>query len=337
MIYSKTSISVVLMSAILGSACGAPETPGAIDADVEPMPTAETGVAWVEERFVASPPKSDILFVVDNSRSMAPYQLALATDIGQVVEALDDAGVDWRAAVTSTDIDMESCGFRIDEPLNGRLQPGDDGSLFVSSLSFDPVAQLGARLQLGEGGSGCEKGLGAAYRAIELRGGGLNADFYREEASLHIVVLSDEQDQTEDDNPPLVTLREFSLWMSELPKPRSTFSSVVCFEAAADCPDVGSRYMRVTEDMSTVPHGGGGVFDLAADMADTVAGLADILDDATVVYPLAQAADPDGLEVRIDGALASPPLYEYEALSNTLIFRSALPDGAQITVRYRPL
>ncbi|EDM79168.1 hypothetical protein PPSIR1_27418 [Plesiocystis pacifica SIR-1] len=45
----------------------------------------------------------DILFVVDNSGTMGPLQAALAQNIDGLINPLDDAGVDWRVAVTTTD------------------------------------------------------------------------------------------------------------------------------------------------------------------------------------------------------------------------------------------
>src|SRR5690606_795350 len=46
----------------------------------------------------------DILFVVDNSGSMEVLQRRLAESVDALLVPLEDAGVDWRLAITTTDV-----------------------------------------------------------------------------------------------------------------------------------------------------------------------------------------------------------------------------------------
>jgi hypothetical protein len=52
----------------------------------------------------------DILFVIDNSGTMGEEQGRLAAASGQLVAALDAAGLDWRIAITTTDNGNPWCG-----------------------------------------------------------------------------------------------------------------------------------------------------------------------------------------------------------------------------------
>ena len=60
---------------------------------------------------VEQPSKADILFVVDNSKSMAEEQLALANSIGDLLEALAPNDTSYRIGIVSTDVNgyTEDC------------------------------------------------------------------------------------------------------------------------------------------------------------------------------------------------------------------------------------
>ena len=60
----------------------------------------------VTEEFVQAPlPAVDLLWVVDDTASMAREQEAWALHLPGLVAGLDEAGVDWHAGVVSTDIE----------------------------------------------------------------------------------------------------------------------------------------------------------------------------------------------------------------------------------------
>lgn len=60
--------------------------------------------------FVETPSKADILFVVDNSKSMGQEQAALASGMGQMLDVLAKADTDYRIGLVSTD----AHGFQVD-------------------------------------------------------------------------------------------------------------------------------------------------------------------------------------------------------------------------------
>src|SRR5262249_50027846 len=62
----------------------------------------------------------DVLFVVDNSASMGLEQAKLVEAMAGFVEALDEAAIDWRIGVTTTDDGNPWCGAT--SPEAGKLQ-----------------------------------------------------------------------------------------------------------------------------------------------------------------------------------------------------------------------
>ena len=59
----------------------------------------------------------------------------------------------------------------------------------------DAQTKLSAAIQMGIGGSGNERGINAAYRAVERAATpGVNRDFFRPNAKLAVVLISDEDE-----------------------------------------------------------------------------------------------------------------------------------------------
>jgi hypothetical protein len=130
----------------------------------------------------------DILFVVDDSASMAEEQLALADGFTTFVEELETANSNFHIGVISTSQDT-------DDPDRGILI-GDPPFLTAED---DYVAQFAERVQIGIGGSDKEKGLEAAWYALSPEMLVLhNIGFLRPQANLLVVVVSDEDDCTDD-------------------------------------------------------------------------------------------------------------------------------------------
>jgi hypothetical protein len=182
-------------------------------------------------------PIVDVLFVIDNSCSMNDEQAALAASFPGFIGYFVGSGLEWHVGVTSTDLD--------DPTHQGKLQAAQ-GALFIDELTPEPELVFAEMASLGTEGTGNEKGLGATYLALgEAADGGwretYNQGFYREEASITSIVISDESDQTADT---LVTKNEFVEWYNalKLSPTETTFSSVVNL-------DTGSRYLDVTDEV----------------------------------------------------------------------------------------
>lgn len=119
---------------------------------------------------------SDILFVVDNSGSMAEEQTNLTTNFSSFIGVIATAESDFHIAVITTD----------QSSLRGEVLDGE---------TDDIEAEFVAQATPGIGGSGDERGLEMAYNCLQDEANcGRDGEFFREDAKLSIVVVSDEHD-----------------------------------------------------------------------------------------------------------------------------------------------
>ena len=132
----------------------------------------------------------DILWVVDNSQSMADEQAKIAERFDEFVTGINEAGVDWHIGVISTDLDNED---------EAGLLLGDPSVLTLKTEDYRYRFQ--EMVQVGIGGSDMEKGIDAAYKALsQPRVSGVNDGFRRDGAMLMINYFSDENDCSDRDN-----------------------------------------------------------------------------------------------------------------------------------------
>jgi len=133
--------------------------------------------------FHQEPPEAvDILMVVDNSCSMEPYQSKLGLHFDQFVQSFIGANVDYQIGVVTTDVNSPS--------QSGRIQ-----GQVITTATTNPAQAFNTIVNVGVYGSASEFGLEAAYLALTPPLlDNQNAGFLREEASLSIIFVSDEQD-----------------------------------------------------------------------------------------------------------------------------------------------
>jgi len=148
----------------------------------------DTGTEDSDDTDVPIGNKADILWVVDNSGSMALKQARLKFAASTYIQALDASGVDYHLAVTTTDVTGSGA--------QGALATYD-GRSWIDATTSDRVAAFEALADRGDTGSADEFGSYAAYLAIEPSTGAqpsANIGFRRDDAALHLVVLTDEGD-----------------------------------------------------------------------------------------------------------------------------------------------
>ena len=154
----------------------------------------------------------DLLFVIDDSGSMAQEQANLNANFPLFANVIDrfqtstGEPIDYRLGVTTTGVTIEireqlPFGITIDDD-----QRGPDGALVNGECSQesrpwlergdgDIVSNFSCMADIGTNGPLEEMPLEAIRRSIEDRViDGTNADFYRDDALLGIVILTDEDD-----------------------------------------------------------------------------------------------------------------------------------------------
>lgn len=131
--------------------------------------------------------KVDILFVVDNSKSMLQYQQRLASQMQNMISTLNSLKMDYRVAVTTSTMSSDSSTY----PLTRKLV-GTPVYLTSSNISL-----LTERIIVGESGSDLERSLDAMRLVTSTSYlSSIGSDFIRSDALLSVVFISDERDQS---------------------------------------------------------------------------------------------------------------------------------------------
>jgi hypothetical protein len=205
---------LVALSALALGACGPGDRPGdgSGDDDGSDRPDANTGPGDVGGQDEGTCTKVDFLFVVDNSPSMGDEQAALIANFPKFIQVIDafktNTGkpLDYRIAVTTT-------GRNITYTVGALTQTemGDDGVFHALPGMTRPWIEradgnvTGAFSQLanvGTTGPSWEMQLKAAELAFTRQAapGKPNAGFLRDDALLAMVLITDEDDCSRDED-----------------------------------------------------------------------------------------------------------------------------------------
>ena len=151
-----------------------------------PAPTSAVGRVTSEKGPV------DILFVIDDSRSMGAHQQQLSANVGLFVQQFAGASLDYHIGVTTSSTSLE-----VDW---GQSFPWGDGKLMGTTTVIDRNTPNGLSLLqnnmiVGIGGNGHERFFVPVKQALtEPNLSGPNAGFYRPDATLAIVMITDATD-----------------------------------------------------------------------------------------------------------------------------------------------
>lgn len=183
--------------------------------------------------------KVDIIFMIDNSSSMLVYQKRLSQEAASLIQSLNNKGLDYRIAVTSSDLRSNGTGGR----LIG-LTP------YIDRGTPQLIDELKSRIIIGQSGSDIESGLGSLKKALTSTAAN---DFLREDALLAVIVLSNEDDYS------LGELSDYHLFFQNLRPSVSGFDQGWIFNfigvlsingdcrTTADFKEAGLRYMQMVE------------------------------------------------------------------------------------------
>ncbi len=302
----------------------------------------------------------DVLFVVDDSNSMGETQAALAANAGLLFVGLTAEGVDWQIGVVTTDMDDPARRGRLVAPI---LTPAD----------ANPAASFAATVQVGTEGSQLERGLASAWSAITppLTTHD-NAGFIRPSARLTVVVVSDEDDCSDEGQLPTFQPSDCVSFPDRL-VPASTYAArlrglkddpnAVAVHAVVETGTTaefegcggnnnGSRYIELARGL------GGLVREICGDPAALYDDLVEQLAGRRDAFPLSRTPDPLSISVTMaenvappeagdppPGALTGQSILEdlthengwsYDAASNSVrIWGSVVPPlGSAVQIRY---
>ena len=298
--------------------------------------------------------KVDVLFVVDNSGSMGEEQSSLASNFSAFIAATSQWNTDYQIGVVSTDVGDDNPEAGIFHYENVRI---------VTPATKDEFKK---NVKLGTNGSGTEEGLEAAYKAltfplmaredpiktctadadctapavcIEVQGqkqcGGPNGGFLRDDATLEVVFVSDEEDQS-----PAVLSFYIDFFKSI-----KGFANEALFHAHAIVGDPGQGCSGGGGDASAgnryydVSQATGGKFHsiCSSDWGKKLEDIGNVAFGLQVQFFLSRPAVPDSVTVKIDGALCGQG-WAYQPDTNAVLFDEAGPcmpqENQKIEIHY---
>ncbi|MFM2418644.1 MAG: hypothetical protein RL385_3367 [Pseudomonadota bacterium] len=201
------AVSVEVTDGGAGSTPSITDAGGFVSTDAS-RPSASTGNV---DASVAVPEgdlgctKMDVLFVIDNSASMAQEQSALVESFPRMVQVLDalrEGKVDYRVGVTTTSFGIAIPGlFELPSDDGMLLKTQDMQQPFLSRGDADLTARFSALAAVGVEGNANEQPIKAATAAVTSRvTDGKNAGFRRADALLAVVMITDEDDGSAEGN-----------------------------------------------------------------------------------------------------------------------------------------
>ncbi len=262
--------------------------------------------------------KLDILWVIDNSGSMKDEQEAIAHNLDVFIQNFKQRDIDFQMSFTTTEVSS---------PRNGSNGSDDENSShFLNSEMLKKNERKFLRdfsrfVQVGTKGSPIEQGLEASLKHIN----NTKNKFFREDAILAIIYVTDEDDQSKE------TTQHY---FSELSSSRSQDGFLKLFSIVSFKEQGGrgitpghQRYKEVT-DLA-----GGLIADIEGDFYNTLFQIGENISKLATEFPLSQKADPDSINVIVDGVQSSQ--WSYNAQNNSIEFTQTPVNGSQIEVEYK--
>lgn len=152
--------------------------------------------AQFEQQVNFEPRKIDVLFVVDNSGSMSSSQTALANNFPSFINYFNSKGYDYRIAVTTSDAfygdQFVTTTCSLCNVNQTKFKSGTDPKIYVlESTTPNIEAAFAQNIYVGISGSGDERAFSSFKAALNSP---LNVGFHRPSAFLSVIIVSDEED-----------------------------------------------------------------------------------------------------------------------------------------------
>ncbi len=318
----------------------------------------ETNVFKQNEPEFAS--KIDILWVIDNSGSMASSQQNLAKNFDSFINEFTDRGLDFQMAVATTEaykdyfLDNGDPQRTFSLLRDGNPTDGKNGFSIVHRKTPDLRPVFLENILQGTAGSGDERPFQSIVATLENIN---NEDFLRPNSFLAVVIVSDEDDFSHEEetsiggqysNPNLIDVGAYYNYLDSLTRgdatlPRFSVSSILVPDQA--CLDelmvessgqkIGYRLIDLVEMTDGI------IGNICDDFAGALTSISGKILELATQFPLNRDPDVRTIRVYVAGQeIEQSKLngWSYDSLSNAIRFHgSAIPSqGATIKVDYTP-
>ena len=270
------------------------------------------GQDYTDAFEVDANPPADILFFVDQSCSMDDDARSLASNFSDFISQLSVYTSDWHVMVVNDD-------------------DGCSGSGVLTSATASYETKFTSAVSAG-GGLWTEAGLTVTSSAVDKTDGSeCNAGFLRSDALLHIIMVSDETEQS---------WGTWDSYVNQVIAKKGDASKVKFSAIAGDYPsgcssgtnsaDFGRGYYEAALDTS-------GLFlSICSNWSTNVSALADASITETN-FPLTRSPDPSTITVDVNGSPEGG--WTYDSATNSVVFNdaNACEGGDLIEVSYSAL
>lgn len=264
----------------------------------------------VEDRWnLPEDPPVDILWYVDQSGSMNDDQEALSSNFSTFIDNIERITSDWHVAVVTQD--------------------GGCANTILSPRDSDYIEAFTSAVSDGDETVHSEAGFTLLTQALnQTEDGDCNEGFLRDDSMLHVIMVSDEPEQS---------ATPWSSFVSELHELRTDPGLVKVSAIAGDLPNgcetpdnsakAGIGYYEATVATK-------GVFlPFCSYWSNEVDTLAEASTNRPV-FPLSSTADPATIQVRVNER-SVPRGWEYDESRNAVVFTSDYPgSGDEVVIDY---
>ncbi|OQW48435.1 MAG: hypothetical protein A4S09_04460 [Proteobacteria bacterium SG_bin7] len=276
--------------------------------------------------------KVDILWVIDNTPSMAQHQTVLAQKSGAFLNGLLSRNLDFRIAATT--VDMRSGGTE------GKFI----GSPAVLTKSTPNIAAaFNQKITVAEAAYDLEQGLGGMKRALELRSS-TNTGFFRSDALLVVIVVTNEDDGSPGNPSDYISFLDTIKPRTPIGERNWVFHMIgVTGAAGENCSTYGNytepgyRYMQLVDNS-----GGAKTTICTGDFSAALAGVEKRIYDTASRFYLDRVPDVSSIEVLINGnKIPNDPVngWTYIAADNSIqLHGNAIArTDVKIDIFYQPI
>ncbi len=256
--------------------------------------------------------KVDIVWVVDDSGSMGDDQQSLATNFSAFIDEFITRSIDFKMGITTTDLDKKNGRFVHDLDLLTQAKAQADENQFKQD--FTDTILVGTR------GSGREK---AFDNMVESTVNPNNNGFFRDDALLAVIIVTDEPEQGAD------FVQTYADQLLAFKGDRNNYLKVYPIHRVFG-DDRDQRFV----DIATLTNGF--TADIQGDFFKNLRDIGGSIVNLIGSFVLTQTpVDPTGITIEVDGVFQTNG-WSYKANANSIVFEPGFipAEGAVVKVFY---
>jgi len=253
-------------------------------------------------------PPVDILFAIDQSCSMDAHATQLANSFSSLIQGISQVTDGWQIGVATMDDGCFNSGILTANTPN--LQ-----SVFANAVTVGDDYSV----------ANTEKLFAIVQSALSHTYSGCNAGFLRSDALLHVVVVSDEYEQSGISPSSFVsTVRSYKSSPSLV-----KVSGIICSPSGCGHADGSDTYYRDAVSMT----GGIRLDVMGTNWGSYASQLAAASLSGLNTYPLSHNPAPSSITVTVNGQQWNSG-WHYDSGTNEIVFDTTPPQGASVDVGY---